>query len=72
MFCRSTWVIFSWLEKIKNTQLSIFDKINKNQEINKKLIYTINFINFKYNSNKICFWTDLLGKDFESKLGIRR
>jgi hypothetical protein len=72
MFCRSTWVIFSWLEKIKNTQLSIFEKQNRKYETEKKLIFIINSLNHKYKSNKISFWTDLLGKWFESKLGIRR
>jgi hypothetical protein len=72
MLCRSTWVVFAWLEKNINIQLNIFENINKQQNSSKQLFSVINKINSKYNSNKISFWTDLLGKDFESKLGIRR
>ena len=72
MLCRSTWVVFSWLEKNINIQLNIFEDINKKEDSNKKLFSVINKINSKYNSNKISFGTDLLGKEFGSKLGIRR
>ena len=72
MFCRTTWVEFSKLKKNLESQLNIFENINKSKEVNKQLFYIINNLNHKYNSNKISFWTELLGKWFNNKLGIRR
>lgn len=69
---RSSWVVFSNLEKKNFTQLSLFKKNNKKQNCNKKLISTINKINNKFNSHKISFWTYLLDKNFDSKLDIRK
>ena len=72
MLCRSTGLVFAWLEKNINIQLNIFENINKQQNSNKQLFLVINQINNKYNSNKISFGTDLLGKKFGSRLGIRK
>jgi len=68
---RSTGVIFSKLEKNKNQQLSLFEKTNKQKKVNKNLLSAINKINSKYTTHKISFWMDLIGKWFDSKLGIR-
>jgi hypothetical protein len=70
MLCRSTWIIFSNLEKIKQEQLSIFNNENISLEVNHNLLSIINSINKKYNKHKLSFWTDLLGKNFDSKLWI--
>ena len=69
---RSTWVVFWNLEKIQSTQLSLFDKVKKQQKSNTQLISAINAINKKYNSHKVSFWTDLLWKNFDSKLWVRQ
>lgn len=70
MLCRSTWVIFSNLKIIENEQLSLFEIIRKENKINHNLLSVINNINNKYESHKLSFWTDLLWKWFDSKLGI--
>jgi len=68
---RSTWVVFWSLEKITFQQLNIFQKVRKVEQENSQLIWVINKLNQKYSSHKVAFGTDLLGKDFESKWGIR-
>ena len=68
---RSTWVVFGSLEKITFQQLNIFQKVRKTERENTQLISVINKLNQRYSSHKVSFGTDLLGKDFESKLGIR-
>ncbi len=70
MLYRSTWIIFSNLKEVKNEQLSLFENNRKELEVNHDLLNIINSINNKYNSHKISFWTDLLWKWFDNKLGI--
>jgi len=70
MLCRSTGVVFSNLNKIKQEQLSLFESSRKEIKVNHNLLIVINKINNKYSSHKISFWTDLLWKWFDSKLGI--
>ncbi len=71
MLCRSTGVVFSNLESIKNEQLSLFIEVNYRKKTNMKLISVINEINSKSNSHIVSFWMDLLGEKFNSKLWIR-
>ena len=67
---RSTWVIFSNLELIKEKQLNLFENIRTEEKGNSDLLSVINNINIKLKSHKISFWTDLLWKWFDSKLWI--
>lgn len=67
---RSTWIIFSNFRSYKPYQTSIFDKPIKDKTNHLKLAKTVNSINDKYWSHKLWFWSCLLWKDFESKLGI--
>ena len=69
---RSTWVVFWSLEKIQSTQLNLFEKVRTTQKHNAQLISVINSINAQFKSHKVSFWTDLLGKSFDSKLGVRK
>ncbi len=68
---RSTWVVFWSLEKITFQQLNIFQKVQKIEKENINLIKVINKLNRRYNSHKVSFWTDLLGKNFETKVKLR-
>jgi len=69
---RSTWIVFSLLKDISFHQTNIFEK-NILKPNNKKEIYSIlNEINLKYDNHKIAFGMDLVGKNFSSKLGIRK
>ena len=72
MLYRSTWVIFSGIEKINVTQLSLFENYNKINSSSTDLLKTINSINMKFDSHKVSFGTDLLSKNFSSKLWVRR
>ncbi|MDD3793527.1 MAG: hypothetical protein PHI37_01850 [Candidatus Gracilibacteria bacterium] len=68
---RSTGIVFSLLKDISFHQTNIFEK--NILRTNKKEIYTIiNEINLKYDNHKIVFGMDLIGKNFSSKLGIRK
>lgn len=69
---RSTWIVFSNLKDRSFHQTNIFEN-NFSKATTKKEIYTIiNDINLKYDNHKIAFGMDLLGKNFISKLGIRK
>lgn len=69
---RSTWIVFSNLKDRSFHQTNIFEN-NFSKTTTKKEIYTIiNDINLKYDNHKIAFGMDLLGKNFISKLGIRK
>jgi hypothetical protein len=70
MLYRSSWVIFSNLDIIKNEQLSLFEDIRRDNSFNHNLLNVINKINNNYDSHKISFWTDLLWKSFDAKLWI--
>lgn len=72
MFCRSTGIVFSTLKKTDFHQTNIFEKNSNLEKNNLNLIRAINKINIKFNSHKISFWMDLLNKDFDSKLWIRK
>lgn len=69
---RSTWIVFSNLKDRSFHQTNIFEN-NFSKATTKKEIYTIiNDINLKYDNHKISFGMDLVGKNFSSKLGIRK
>ena len=69
---RSTGIIFSKLKKTEFHQTSIFEKTNILENNNTNLIKVINAINSKFDRHKISFWSDLLNKNFDSKLWIRK
>ncbi len=69
---RSTGIVFSSLKDASFHQTHIFENNVFTKNYNTDIYKLINNINKKYNSHKISFWSDLLGKSFSSKLWIRK
>jgi hypothetical protein len=69
---RSTWIIFSDFRIYKPYQTTIFDKPLRDKNNYLKLSKTINYINKKYNSHKITYWTDFLWEWKNLKLWIKK
>ncbi len=67
---RSTWIIFSKFRSYKPFQLSIFDKVETERRDQLEVQSLINNINKKYNSHKVCYWTNLLNEWKWEKLSI--
>lgn len=69
---RSTGVVFGNLEKIRELQLNLFHKEKVIETSNTQLIKAINSLNKRFDSHVVSFGTDLVGKRFDSKLGIMK
>jgi nucleotidyltransferase/DNA polymerase involved in DNA repair len=69
---RSVWVIMSEFRNYLPRQISIFDTLKKSKEIDYNLAKTINYLNDKFGTRKVSFWTSIINNNEKFKLWFRK